>query len=320
MPTNKKSRNISEQIDLLKSRGMLMKNEETAACYLGRISYFRLKGYWWDMQTDKVNHFFAPKSYFEDVIARYDFDRQLRLILFDAIEYIEIALRTKLIYHLSQEYDGLWYLNEALFEDADLHRKHIEELKAEFARSGEIFAKDFRSKHPTENPDPKIWTNSENPDVWLILETATFGILSKLFKNLKHQLPQKAMVTNDFGLYLHNELSSWLEAISYLRNIVAHHSRIWGRSMVKRIILPKNTRNLWLTPAIISIQESISRPKPFLVISTMVYLCNAINPNNEIKNKLKTLFNNSTNVSIHKLGFFHKWQFEPLWSDNLDEK
>jgi len=130
------------------------------------------------MQTDKINHIFAPNSYFEDVIARYNFDRQLRLVLFDAVEFIEIALRTKLIYHLSQTHGGLWYLDENLFDDNALHTKHIEELKAEFARSGENFAKDFRRKHPTENTDPKIWISSENPDSWIIFEAATFGTLS----------------------------------------------------------------------------------------------------------------------------------------------
>ena len=87
MAINKVSRTIAEQIALLKSRGMLMNDEQTAAFYLGHISYFRLKGYWWDMQTDQIQHIYVPNSYFEDVIARYNFDRQLRLILFDAIEF-----------------------------------------------------------------------------------------------------------------------------------------------------------------------------------------------------------------------------------------
>ena len=180
-------------------------------------------------------------------------------------------------------------------------------------KSGEIFAKDFRRKHPTESADPTIWISSENPDVRLFFEIATFGTLSKIYKNLKHQLPQKSIIANEFGLNLHNELSSWLEAITYLRNIVAHHSRVWSRNMVKRITLPKNTRNLWLKSTTISIQESIPRPKPFLVISTMVYLCNAIDPNNEIKNKLLSLFRSSPNIPLYKMGFFNNWQQEPLW-------
>jgi abortive infection bacteriophage resistance protein len=311
--TNKDSRTIAQQIALLKSRGMTVKDEQEAAFYLNHISYYRLKGYWWDMQTDFVNHKFAPNSVFDDVIARYNFDRQLRLILFDAIEFIEISLRTKLIYHLSQVYGGLWYLDKTLFEDSDLHAKHIAEFKTEFARSGEIFAKDFRRKHPSESADPTVWISSENPDVWLILETATFGVLSKLYKNLKNQLPQKSLIANEFGINSTNVFSSWLEAISFLRNIIAHHSRIWGRSMVKRITLPKSTRNLWLSPMTNTIQENLQRPKPFLAISTMVYLCNAVSPKNEIKTKLLSLFNSNPTIPIQKLGFFNNWQHEPLW-------
>jgi abortive infection bacteriophage resistance protein len=239
MTTNKDSRTIEEQIALLKSRGMLIKDEQKAAFYLNYISYYRLKGYWWDMQTDRINHIFAPNSYFEDVINLYNFDRQLRLVLFDAIEFIEIAFRTKFIYHLSQAYGGLWYLDDTLFENNKLHKIQIEELKTEFARSGEIFAKNFRTKHPTESEDTSIWISSVNPDVWIIFEVATFGTLSKIYKNLKHQLPQKSHIANEFGLNLHSELSSWLEAISYIRNIIAHHSRVWSRNMIKPLPRPK---------------------------------------------------------------------------------
>ncbi len=146
-----------------------------------------------------------------------------------------------------------------------------------------------------------------------IFEVATFGTLSKIYKNLKHQLPQKSLIANEFGLNSTNHLSSWLETITYLRNIIAHHSRVWSRSMVKRVTLPRNARNVWLNAVTVSIQENIHRPKPFIAISTMVYLCNAINPNNEIKNKLLALFNNNPNIPISKLGFFNGWHNEPLW-------
>ncbi|MDR0738527.1 MAG: Abi family protein [Prevotellaceae bacterium] len=298
MATNKDSRTIAEQITLLKSRGMLMKDEQKAAFYLGHISYFRLKGYWWDMQTDRTSHIFAPNSYFEDIIARYNFDRQLRLILFDAIEFIEIALRAKLIYHLSQAYGGLWYLDENLMMDKTKHRDCVTELQTEFARSGENFAKEFRQKHP-----------NNNPDVWLILEVTTFGTLSKIYSNLKPQLWEKARITHEFGLNSISDLSSWLAAISYVRNVIAHHSRIFGRDILKRPAAPKNPRNQWLQYDITPVQEK----KPFVVISTMVYLCNAINPNNEIKNKLLSLFGNNPDIPIYKIGFFNNWRQEPLW-------
>ena len=295
---NKVSRSISEQIALLKSRGMLFRQEQDAPSLLSHISYYRLKGYWWDMQSDKVNHIFNPNSYFEDVIGRYNFDRQLRLVLFDAIEIIEIALRAKLIYHLSQAFGGLWYLDDSIVENKDLHAVHLADLQAEFNRSGEIFAKDYRYRHP-----------NNNPDAWIIFEVATFGTLSKIYKNLKHQLPQKSIVANEMGLNLHSELSSWLEAISYLRNIIAHHSRIWSRNMVKRPNTIINPRFQWLQNSITPVQEK----KPFYVITSMVYLCNAVDSNNEIKTKLLTLFKQNPNIPIYKIGFMNNWQNEPIW-------
>jgi abortive infection bacteriophage resistance protein len=130
---------IVDQIALLKQRGMLFRNETSASHFLENISYYRLKGYWWDMQADYTLHTLNPNTYFEDIVDRYNFDRHLRLILFDAIERIEIALRTKMIYHLAMSYGGLWYLHPALFERTTItlhdgtvktiHQNTLDELK-----------------------------------------------------------------------------------------------------------------------------------------------------------------------------------------------
>lgn len=113
---NRVPHSIADLIALLKQRGMLFNDEPSVHHFLENISYYRLKGYWWDMQADYTLHTLKPNTYFEDILDRYTFDRHLRLILFDAIEHIEIALRTKMIYHLSMAYHGLWYLNPNLFE------------------------------------------------------------------------------------------------------------------------------------------------------------------------------------------------------------
>ena len=84
---------------------------------LSHISYYRLKGYWWDMQSDKKIHLFRNNADFKEVVTRYKYDKELRILLFGAIETIEVALRTKLIYHLSQSYRGQFYTQPFLFED-----------------------------------------------------------------------------------------------------------------------------------------------------------------------------------------------------------
>lgn len=278
---------------------MQFRDENQAIHFLSNISYYRLKGYWWDMQSDRVHHTFTNGANFEDVLERYTFDRHLRLILFDAIERIEIALRTKMIYHLSQNYGGLWYLNQAICQDLTIHNTLLLDLDKEFGRSQEIFAKDHRRRN-----------HGQDPDAWLLLEVASLGMLSKLYKNIAHQLPEKSKIAKEMGLNLHNELSSWLEAITVVRNIIAHHSRLWNRNMVCTPMHLTNPSSSWLQQPLTSVQEK----KPYLVIAALLYLCNHVTPNHQIKAKLLDLFNNNPNVPIYKMGFLNNWRQEVLWS------
>lgn len=260
------------------------------------------------MQYDKTRHLFQPDSDLQDVVTRYYFDKELRLILFDAIETIEITLRTKMIYHLSQSYGGLWYRDPELFADAAFHAQHLKELMEEFLRSNEIFVKDYKRKHFITNTDGERILD-EYPDAWIIFEVATFGTLSKIYKNLNHQLPEKSAIANDMGLNLHSELSGWLEAISYMRNIIAHHSRVWSRNMVKRPCEIRNPRMAWLSRPLTEVQQK----KPFYVITAMLYLCNAIDEGHTFKEKLLALFKEYADVPIYKIGFFNRWEEEPIW-------
>lgn len=305
--SNQKPRTIEEQIKLLRSRGMQFSNEENAKQCLAHISYFRLKYYWTDMRDEETEHDFKEGALFDNVIARYNFDRSLRLILFDAIEIIEVALRAKIINHLSQAKDsGLWYLDASLFERSDYYEEFVLDLKYEFDRSTEPFAKEYIAGHSNWDWESM---DGDNPDAWMILESATFGTLSKMYKNLKSQLPERAAIANDFGLYSAKELSSWLEAISVLRNIIAHHSRLWNRSLAKQVTNPKGHRDKWLQNQLTDNQKK----KPYGVITAMLYLCNAVYPDNQIKEKLLALIDSSTSIPYYKYGFTGDWRKEPIW-------
>ena len=305
--SNQKPRTIEEQIRLLRSRGMQFNDEEYAKECLSHISYFRLKYYWTDMIDEETDHDFLEGTSFDDVIARYNFDRILRQILFDAIETIEVALRAKIINHLSQAKDsGLWYLDESLFEKMDYYEDFLLDLKYEFERSTEPFAKEYIAKHTNWDSESM---EGDNPDAWMILEVATFGTLSKMYKNLKNQLPQRATIANEFWLYSAKELSSWLEAISVLRNIVAHHSRLWNRSLAKQPMNIKGHRDKWLCTPFTDNQKK----KPYGVITAMLYLCNAVYPENIIKTKILSLLDSSKDIPYGKLGFTGNWRNEPIW-------
>lgn len=290
---------VEDQIELLQSRGMLFQNIPEAIHFFQNISYYRLKGYWWDMQSDKSTHKFQPNSYFEEVIDRYNFDRHLRLILFDAVERIEVALRTQMIQHLSLNHGPLWYQESSLFPDTVLHAKNLTHLMREFSYSQEIFVIDHKSRHP-----------NDDPEAWKIMEIASLGTLSKFYKTLKHNLPAKAEIAKGMGLNLHRELSSWLESMVYIRNIIAHHSRLWSRDMVKRPILSiKNPSGPWLNNKL----EEAQMKKAFLIISCMVFLCNKVTPNHQVAAKIKALISSNPQIPVYKLGFFNQWELHELW-------
>jgi abortive infection bacteriophage resistance protein len=305
----KSARTFEEQLNLLKSRRMLFRDEEAALKTLQCISYYRLKGYWWDMQDDYQTHTLEPNTYFEDIINRYNFDRDLRMLLFKAIEKVEIALRTKMIHHLSLVYGGKWYLKNTLFDShtktfngntQTLHQHTIQDLKKEFNRSNEIFIKSHKRKHP-----------GVDPDSWKILEVASLGVLSKLYKCLRNQLPEKSKISKEFGLNISTELSSWLEAITYIRNIIAHHSRIWSRNMVK---IPKDNINNPLNPWLNIPLKTVQQKKAFLIISCLAYMCYSLSGENEFVMNIKSLFHKYPTIPIYKLGFLGNWEGHPIWS------
>ncbi|MDR0977360.1 MAG: Abi family protein [Prevotellaceae bacterium] len=299
---------IADQISLLQKRGMLFRDKQKASRRLQNISYYRLRGYWWDTQSDTVSHIFRPDTYFENIIERYDFDRQLRVILFEAIEQIEIAVRAKLIYHLSLAYGGLWYLNTDLFQTTTkkggnasqtAHARVIQDLQKEFSRSQETFI----TEHLRRNPD--------NPaEAWKILEVATMGTLSKLYKNLKTNLPERSIIAREMGLNSPHLFSSWLESIAYMRNIIAHHARLWNRTLIKKPSMQlKNPADAWFAHPL----KQGQLDKPFSTISCMVYLCSRLSRSQETQSKIRDLVGAHPTLPIYKYGFLNNWQSEPLW-------
>lgn len=104
-------------LSLLKSRGLLIKDKDIAINHLKVISYFRFANYLTPMECDKILHVYKPNSYFENAIRLYYFDKELRGIIFDAIQSIEIALRSKVTNFVSLKYGAFWFMEPTLFKD-----------------------------------------------------------------------------------------------------------------------------------------------------------------------------------------------------------
>jgi len=295
---SKDPKTVTEQIEILKERGLLFRDEALVPHFLKNISYYRLKGYWWEMQSNKVEHKFQDNSYFEDVIDLYNFDRHLRLLIFDAIERIEVALRTKLIYHLSLSYGPLWYLNYFIFTDGINQMSIAGHLSNEIIRSKEQFIVEHKNKH-----------KNELPESWKALEVASMGSLSKIYKNLNHQLPEKSSIALQFGFNSHSDFSSFLEATTVIRNVIAHHSGLWNNNITIKYLWPKNLKNVPIT----YVPDENQRAKLFPLFSLILYTLENVSPNSSIKNKFYNLLEEYPNVPVHKMGFPANWKTQPIW-------
>lgn len=290
---------IAEQIQLLQDRNMLFREITKAPHYLANISYYRLKGYWWEMQDDKVNHHFQPNSYFEDIIDLYNFDRHFRLIVFNAIERIEVALRAKLIYHLSLNHGECWYINQSIFTDKIQHADFLSKLNREMKSSSEEFMKSHYKNHKTDYPE-----------AWKALEVVTMGTISKIYDNLNHQLPEKSKIANEFGLSSVKVFSSWLRSITLVRNIIAHHGRLWNRVIITQYSWPQGTESKLLdfTP------NTNHLKKIFPLLAGMIYLNDIVSPGHSLKKELVDLIQEYPNVPFYKMGFPQYWQNQPIFS------
>lgn len=297
MQYNKPAIDITTQILYLKQRGLTFTDEVKAAHYLSNISFYRLRAYTYPFQdNNNPQHPFIQKISFEQVIDLYVFDRRLRLLIFDGLEKIEIALRTKIIYHFALNYGSHWHENAALYRDTPRFINDISMLYKEVNRSTETFIKHYKNKYN----DP------ENPPAWMSLEVATLGLLSKLFSNLKKGT-EKKIITTGFGLHKPEILESWMHTFAHLRNICAHHGRIWNRRLTTMPKIPVNPTNPFL-------KNTILYPnKLYATLCCMNYVLQIISPDNNFTSRLKNLMQNCNLVNLKEMGFPKDWETEPIW-------
>ncbi|MDF0706251.1 MULTISPECIES: Abi family protein [Flagellimonas] len=292
-----------QQLKQLKDRGLHFSNDAIALKYLSHISYYRLGEYWYVMQEDKENHTFKADSKFDDVVALYNFDAELRLLLFGVIEKIEISLRTKLIYHLSHEFDPWWFQNFELFSDSRALVKTLFNLEEEISRTKDKTIKNHLKKHKDDQRFPPSWKS---------LEHTSFGSLSKLYGNLKNTIKSKDTIAEEFGAVNHTYLPSWLQSIAQIRNFCAHHSRLWNRNLPGTVKLLPKPPNPWISD-LDNVPKQHEFSKLYVHLCLMKYLLDTVQPNNNFGEKLVELFTKFPNVDPDALGMKPDWKKEPLW-------
>ena len=310
---NKTPLSFTDQLALLKSRGISVADELKAISILQKISYYRLSAYFLPYQS--VKDTFNPGTTFKQIIDTYSFDRELRLLVFDCIERIEIAIRTQIIYQMAYHYnDSHWQDNQSLFIKPYYNKIGIKVdpfsefqsiiSKAKTVRTPEVFIQHYLNNY----------SSPSNPPSWMCFELLTIGEMSNIYRGLSSKVDKKR-IASFFDLHP-TVFISWLHSLTYVRNICAHHARLWNKELAIKPELLLNPTGDW-----ISILFNNNK-RLFYFLCVLKYLLLRANPGNNLKVKLENLFAKYPTVPIKYLGIptdgtgnMLNWQDEPLWQN-----
>jgi abortive infection bacteriophage resistance protein len=286
---------VSDQIEFLKIRGLQIPDEKKAYRYLQNISYYHLSGYMYPFLADKKQHKYKDNSSFDSIINLYRFDRELRVLIFSAIEKIEVAIRAQITNQFAVDTkDPFWYTDAKYFSNSADHKVFLNNTSSYIKRSTDIFIKHFYDTYC--NPYPPIW---------IVLEVLSMGQLSILY-NITKRSPARKAVANYFGVK-EPVLANWLHALVYVRNICAHHARLWNKQLSIQIKNPKSISGLWISSG------DITKRKICEVLAIIACFLDTITPTNTFRDKLDTLLSKYPNIDITAMGFPKNWKDEPFW-------
>jgi abortive infection bacteriophage resistance protein len=298
MKFTKPAISVTDQIALLHRRGMIIDDEPTARHYLCHISYYRLRAYWLPFEAPAPaagDHAFKPGTNFTDVLALYVFDRQLRLLVLDAIERVEVAVRASWAHHMAMAFGPHGYLDQAHHDDPVKHAESVADLTKEIRRSKDTFVKHYNSTYD----DPAL------PPTWMVAEVMSFGALSKWIDNLRHR-PDRQAIAKPFSLD-ERVFTSFAHHVSIIRNIAAHHGRLWNKRFAFKMILPRSPGQLPL-----AMRGADER----LLHNTLVmldHLLSVVAPGNEWRRRVVELITGCPQANPALMGFPSDWQTRAAW-------
>lgn len=222
---DKEWRSIKDQVALLYSRGLHIPDLSHAEAFLLHFNYYRFSGYCLAFESSR--HVFHQGVNFPQVEYACDFDRQLRDCVAEALEVVELDIRAVLAHTFTQTHGPFGHTDERNFFrwSIENHAKWLVQMRDYAQNSSETFVRHFRI-HCSEYPDLPLW---------VLAELMSFGSLSRLYGHM-HKSDQKKL-SHRYGLQPHI-LASWLHHFVYLRNICAHHGRLWDKDLVIKPILP----------------------------------------------------------------------------------
>ncbi|RZI43609.1 Abi family protein [Herbaspirillum sp. HC18] len=271
----------------LQAQGLTVNNQKLAFQYLNFVGHYRLKGYWFHL-VDSATKKFTAGTTFEVIKDRYEFDREIRALILEAVERLEVAVRGSICNHLSLKYSPHWYLDTKLFKPVREFSigQMLSKIEGEVGRSRD---KHFIEAYFKKYDDPYL------PPSWAMSECVTLGMWSRTFKILRDPADKKA-IASKFGTLQVEVFESWLHTLAVLRNMAAHHDRFLKRKLG---VAPSNHKTIGL--------KFVDNQSVYAALTVIHVLLDAIGFNSVLRQRLIDLQKTYGASLMQELGFPNNW-------------
>lgn len=303
-PYTKAPLSIDDQVDHLRMKGMTWTDEADVKRWLRTVGYYRMGAYWYWYQDLTAQTAGRPKTFkqdttFEKVVVDYLFDRELRLLVAEAIDRIEIELRARWSHLMALQHGAHAHLDASAFDQRFDHGRQVRRAGEEFDRSlrKELFAKHYR----------ETYSQPELPPIWVATELMEFGSLNQWIRFTRDEQLVKKMAL-DMGLPTNGVLLNVLPLINEIRNACFHHHRLWNRRFVWKLRridrfqgdLRSNGRDLddHLYNGLVVLARMIEAQSPTTTWPARAY---------------RFLADERTGFQLGAMGFPNGWETRPLW-------
>ncbi len=305
---------FDDQLTLLQQRGLAVADRDAALHMLRAVGYYTLGGYLYPMrefageasEQPRLDQFVSGAS-FEQMVDLYRFDRHLRLLCLEALETIERCVKVAVAYTLGQldpfaHHSGRWHDQRNLQAPAGRnspHRDWCNNHDDKIRRRADVAIAAFVQKYGTPLP------------IWIAIDVMDFGDVSKLLAQLGKKT--QVAVAQEFGLRRGVDVVSWVRTICLVRNISAHHDRLWNRELTDKPTKPKGPETAWFA-GVLEDEHYLSRT--YMALLIIAYFARQIDPGTtwpeRVALHLITL-PEGNGVSFRALGAPEKWTENPTW-------
>lgn len=305
MKYDKQPLSLEAQADQLLGRGLGADRDELIT-RLRAVNYYRLSGYLHPYRiTDEDGNptdAYHPGTELDEIWRCYNFDRRLRIILLDAIERIEVAVRTRLVFHFAHTHGPFGYtdpLNLPGFSNVTEYMEWRTGLVEETRRAKkERFVQHFNEKYGDHHKELPLW---------MLSELMSFGSMLRFANTMGPDL--KKAVAGEYGMP-DQQFASWLKAIGVVRNTCAHHSRVWNRVFGVAPSSPhKNKFPDWHS------EPKLPNVRVGYVLAVCHFWLGKISNTTHWRDRLFGLFDEYPEIPLAKMGLPEDWRHHPLFGD-----